>query len=284
MTTENPQVSTTDAPRAAWHWCSSCKLASAKPGNCPGCGSAYDGVPERGVPDTAFSPRIPGGRSRVAMVISALAAVLLVGVVSGTIATLAAHGQRLSTSSSQASGGTGGDGMAMGGLSIGGLSMSDGRSTFRVSSLRGTLRLPGDWVTLPEVAASLHGSASPVAAGAAIKTEVSVASEAGNVGVVSFATSNPIGVLNKFVSTMPQESGGPGQRVTISPTRDVTVAGFTAVAEDFEARTSGGGMLARGTLYVVNAGDHVVMIRTTVLAAQVKSTLPAIEKALITIR
>lgn len=250
-----------------WYWCSTCKLAASKAGACHGCGTPYALAPEVGVPDTPYNPRIPAERTVRGVVGSAVAMVLVIVAAIGAIVVLASHGSATDSTSS-ASGG---------GISNG--AHVDGLSTYGIAPLHGTLRLQGTWGTSVQQF-SLN---PPITAGATVKSQLSVGKGGDTIAMGSFPSADPTGVLNQVVSATPQTSdGGMGQKVTAQPTRDLTIAGYTAVAQDMETRTTKGGLVNRGTLYLVNAGDQVVVIRTSVVAAQA-GDLPGLEQALVAI-
>ncbi|HEV7679895.1 MAG TPA: hypothetical protein VGQ42_15130 [Candidatus Dormibacteraeota bacterium] len=252
---------------AHWHWCPLCKLAASKPGNCPGCGRPYVLAPEVGIPDTAYSPEIRPERSVRAVVASSVVVALIVAAAIGAVILLAAHGSTTDSTSGALAG------------SATTASHVDGLSTYGVAPLHGTLRLQGTWenstqqVSLPNA----------VTAGAKVKSELSAGKGADTVVVVSFPSPDPSGALNQMVATAPQtNTDSVGQKVTTQPTRELTIAGYTAIAQDFETRNAKGGLLNRGTFYLVNAGDQVVVIRTSAVPAQA-ADLPGIEQALVAI-
>jgi len=246
-----------------WHWCPTCKLASQKTGKCPGCGDHYVVAPELGVPDTPHMPKVRAGRTRRALVAGVAGRVALVGGFVAAIFLLASHGATTIDSSAPAASG----------------STVDGSSSYSIASLHGTLRLQGSWS--PGMA-QLQLPTSTTA-GAKLTSELSVSRGSESILVGSFASSDPSSALNQFVTTKPQTSNDPmGNDVTVETSRDVSIAGYTTVAQDIEVRNPKGGMVNRGTLYAISAGDKVVIIRTQAGSAQV-GDLATIEQALVNI-
>jgi hypothetical protein len=219
------------------------------------------------VPDTAYAPNIPAGRSVRAVVASALGVLLLLAAAAGGIALLASHGSTADSTS------------GMSGSGAASSSHVDGVSTYGIGPLHGTLRLQGNWGTSMQQISV----ASTATAGAKVKSELSVGKGGDVIAIASFPSPDPSGVLNQMVSTASQTGDDPqGNKVTNHPSRDVTIAGYTGLALDFETRNAKGGLLNRGTLYWVNAGDQVVVIRASVLAAQ-SGELSGLEQALVAI-
>jgi hypothetical protein len=134
-------------------------------------------------------------------------------------------------------------------------------------------------------ASTVQTLAGSLAKGVKTTTELSAAQGDDNVGIVSFQTSDPNIVLNWFVSSSPKVvQDNQGDKISIAATRNLTVAGFTCLAQDFEAHAPTGALLGRGTYYGMNTGDHVVIARSWAGAASANgSDLPAVEKALVAI-
>jgi len=245
--------------KPGWHWCPTCKLASGKPGICPGCGTPYVVAPEVGVPDAPHLPKVMADRTRAAVVGSLVAAVALVGAAAASIFLLATHGDGTISGSTAATGST-----------------VDGTSSYGVGVLHGTLRLQGTWgVNMQQVQLP-----TSVTAGAQVKVALSIGKGSEAIWIGSFPSTDPSTALNQFMSTSPQNSNDAmGNKITLEPSRDVSIAGYTTVAQDFEARNPKGGLLSRGTTYAVNVGDQVVIIRTSASPTQAND-LAAIEQAL----
>ena len=247
----------------AWHWCPSCKLASMKAVACPSCGAAFVAAPEAGIPGTPHRPKVAAGRSRLALAGSLAAAAALIAGIATSIFVLASHGASTVDSGAFAARG----------------STVDGTSAFSIGALHGTLRLQGGWgtnmqrVQLP----------ATVTGGAMVRNDLSVGKGSETITIGSFQSDDPSSVLNQFVTTKPQDSlDAMGNKRTTEASRDVSIAGYTAVAQDFELRNPKGGLTSRGTLYVVNAGDHVVVVSTSAGPTQAND-LSAIEQALVNI-
>lgn len=246
-----------------WYWCPSCKLASSKSGNCPGCRAAYVAVPTAGVPDTPHAPRIRAGRSRAAVLGSVAGVVGLLGAAAASIVLLAIHGAGTVDS---------GDTAAMG-------TSLDGTASFSIGTLHGTLRLQGAW----GASMAQLGLPTDQTAGAPVKTVLSIGKGSELILVGTFASPDPAGALNQFVVTKPtSDMDNIGNKTTTEASRDVSIAGYTAVAQNFEVRNGKGGLTSRGTVYAINAGDHMVIIRTVAGPTQVND-LAGIEQALVNI-
>ncbi len=244
----------------SWHWCAACKLASGKPGECPGCGKPYASVPEAGVPDAPHKPRIQVDRSRAAVIGSLVGVLSLLAGIIGGLLVLASHG-----ATTVDTGGTAATGTTV-----------DGTSAYGIGALHGTLRLQGSW------AASMQQLqlAPNITSGAQVKTALSVSKGSESIVIASFPSSDPSTVLSQYVSQQPQHSADSmGNSITMEPSRDVSIAGYNAVAQDFEARNPKGGLLYRGTQYAVNAGSQAVIIRVQGGPTQANDLL-AIEQAL----
>jgi hypothetical protein len=251
-----------------WYWCPSCKLASSKAGDCANCGKPYEVTPDGGVPAAPFQPKVAEVRRPLAVVASALGGVLALGALIGGLLLLASHGDTYSP----AAGNQSGD------------SANAAMSTFNVSTLHGTLQLQGAWSKDDRIAAGVRTVATNVAPGAHLTTDVSVLKSGINLGIVSFPDADPTGVLGKFVVMKPQSNtDSQGQQIKVGVSRDLSIAGFTTVAQDFEVHNTKGGLIDRGTIYAVNTGDHVVLIRSIEGPAATQDDLASIEKALLAI-
>lgn len=245
---------------SGWHWCPTCKLASMRPTTCPGCGTAYVAVPVAGIPGTPHRPKVAASRSRLSLLGSLAGALALVGAVATGIFLLASHGAGTVDSGSASTGAT-----------------VDGTSAFSIGALHGTLHLQGTWGSNMQ---QLQLPAN-VTNGAKMRSDLSIGKGSETLVIGSFQSTDPSSVLNQFVGTKPQDSmDATGNKVTTEASRDVSIAGYTAVAQDFEVRNGKGGLVNRGTLYAVNAGDQVVIIRTSASPAQAND-LAAIEQALV---
>ena len=268
-TVERETAAETAAPSptvTTWLWCPKCKLASRKVETCPGCGNPYVEVPAAGVPNDPHMPKIRPDRTRRELIASlATFAAVFVGLVAA-IFLLATHASTsVSTSNTPvADGGT-----------------VDGGSSYNVAVLRGTLHLRGAWTPgSPQLPVSLS---TMTTGGAPVKTELGVTRNGETLAIGSFPSNDPASVLNQFVTTKPDTRDQPnGNKLTIQPSRDVSIAGYTAVAQDMETRNAKGGMISRSTLYVVSAGSRVVLISISAPAAQADD-LSNVEQALVNI-
>ncbi len=255
-----------DADATDWYWCPVCKLASSRLGDCPGCGRGYEPIPAAGVPDAEYRPRVASGPSRFATVGSVAGVLGLLAAAAASIALLAVSGDSTTTSGAASASAMS---MPLGGAS----------SSFSVGALHGALRLQGAWSTSTDKLVLTQQQTG----GAPFDQVLAVGKGSEQILIASFAVADPAGALQAVLSkpgTAPWETAG--DTITDEVSRGASIAGYVAVAQDYEIHDAGGALVSRGTVFAVNAGDHVVVIRTAAGPADAKD-LAGIEQALVDI-
>jgi hypothetical protein len=172
-------------------------------------------------------------------------------------------------------------------------------TSFSIAPFHGKVHLPGTWgnargewnyVMHQEIPSqAMLGGVQP-------KVELSIGmdgrdgvwpggnGEGGTIfGVWSFPSEDPATVLAGAVTTS-QQGGqyGTGRMIT-EPTRNLTIARYPALAQDFQVVGPNGMVGGRGTVYIVNAGQRIVVIRVSLGAPVQASDIKPFEQALVSI-
>ncbi len=255
---------------APWHWCPSCRLASSKQGNCPGCGSPYLAVPPSGVPGEPYRPRLPrAGGVLSGAVTTLLVAAVLVGSGLGVWA-LYSSGKVIGPGGQLVSAGTGSAGA------------SAPTSPFQVAAFgNATLALPGSWA--PDGDQYGDGIANEVSqVGGPVSVELSVEHGSTALAIVSVASTDAGQSATELLGLMSSTAAdGSGGTITWSQTRDLVIASYPTLAQDFADYNSSKQLADKGTVYCV---DDTARGELVVIAADATATsageLTGIEKAL----
>ncbi|HYA01268.1 MAG TPA: hypothetical protein VEK76_13115 [Candidatus Binatia bacterium] len=261
-----------DAP--SWHWCPACRLASSRPGPCPGCGADYQQVSEHGVPDEPFRPRLPrtgGFLAGAASVI--LVTALLAGAAFGVFQ-LASHGQSATGSpeaaaspSAQASAAAAAQNSCTKGVAC----------TFEVSALGTTITLQGAWTENDAVGEDVATAVSEVAA--PVFVDLSVAGGDADLGIVHVSTTNPAGATNELFSVLTAvNQDGQGHPVIWDRSRPLSIDGHPANAEDFIIQGANS-VISDGSYYALALGTGDLLVAEVEAAQQ--ATKDKLEAALV---
>jgi hypothetical protein len=252
-----------------WRWCPSCRLASAKDGVCPGCGCPYLAVPAQGVPGEPYRPRVPRTGAGLSGLISVVLVLAVLGGCAVGVWALYRNGDNITAAgqlvpANAASGST------------------KASSPYPVAAFDdATLLLPGAWTTDgDQYGNELANEVSEV--GGPVSVQLSVEQADAALAIVSVATSDAGDSTTELLGLLSsQSSDGSGGTVTWAQTRDLTIATYPTVAQDFADYSSTKALEAKGTVYCV---DDTAQGQLVVIAADTRGSaageLSGIEKAL----